>query len=248
MRKLTSCLLIVVIIISACVMPVSAITTAELKAKNRLLVQVVDKNDLPVVNARFTFQGFNGRWDYINNPVTNCFGELTLYDRIASEIIAGIKNPIYDENAKIIITFTIPKADGTAITEKVTLDLRKKKVGDTVKIKLKCENTAEEIYTAQNRTDLYVSNSKGGVVQNMLIYLRNEKDPIPQMQMDKYDTYVFTDAKGRASIVGLEVGTYRVYFSWDGGGLAQDPIKITTTTGVSEFGFSFDETLLEKKK
>lgn len=263
MKKIASAFLCMAIMFTVCT--VSANEVGEIRyysdkpfeGLKNVTLRFVDKDDVPVINAEVRFTslvGSNNRVWIRGSDKTNAFGEVNLYDCSKT---AEAKKPV-DKFPVSIFMPDYTKGYAAAYTEeKFNIDLTKKKSGDKITFKLKGKTTVPQLHEAPNRADIYVLNSKHGPVQNMMVYISYgvpySTKPDPEEAPSGYtpgNIFGYTDKNGRVTFPKLAMyanRTYEVHLSWADGSYYAGDIEILDKTGISEFGFGFDETLLEKK-
>lgn len=202
-------------------------------------VKIVDKNDVAIQNALITVSP-------IYKPKETDYRYFTT-DANGEFRIPGGDSGIFSGEYNIIVKIpTLYKYQTQTIKYKFTTQNTKK----TITIKSTLENQNQVLFKAENRTDIYLRNSKGGAVRNMKIQLAPTFD-IPQSAYpygtNTHVPFAYTNSSGRVTFVSPTKGEYVVEYSWLGGKSSGGKINITEDKGVTEFVLDFDETLLEPK-
>lgn len=234
---------------------------ANFDEQDMITINVVDKNNVPVPNARITMDStgeWRGKWYFhANKMYTDRMGEIRLYDRTFKS------SQKVSENVKYTVSVIMQSPNEKYSTEKFTLSLDNLKDGDECTIKLKGEDTKKAVEKSPNRVDFYVKNSKGKPIRNMQINLHGDLVNVPQGNHTDYSAYCvvdgtfkgYTDATGRLTFPNVDVDSYSVSFHWKGtyedigyvGGYEdKGDITVTNKAGVKTFNLTFDESQLLK--
>lgn len=244
MKKLFS------VIVSIAMLIAVAIPSVFAAEAERVTVKVTDKSSKAVANARIFVQSDNGKWAP-RAYYTDKNGEIRLYDRTDE-----LKKPV-NTQATYSVTVILRKPDATQLQEHFTLKPTAMKNGETVTIQLKAADTQADVYKAKQRTDIFLKNSQGAPVCNMLVALEPISVNIPQTDTELevkssqnlYQTfpiyYGYTDNDGRVTFLNLDKSEYTVKFQWLDGECAAKKFKVSDNTAVTTVNYKFDETLLK---